>query len=71
MLEEKKADIVGKLITKLSHINKNDMEAALSASQILIDIVEIEKTIEIFFENDAKYLHQLIVLAVDCENKSN
>ena len=71
MLEEKKADIVGKLITKLSHINKNDMEAALSASQILIDIVEIEKTIEIFFDNDAKYLHQLIVLAVDCENKSN
>lgn len=47
------------------------MEAALSASQILIDLVEIEKTIEIFFTNDAKYLQQMINLAADCENKSN
>lgn len=71
LLEEKKGQIVSKLITKLSYSNRNDMEAALSASQILIDLVETEKTIELFFADDAKHLQTIIDLAADCENKSN
>ena len=47
------------------------MEAALNASSVLIELVESEKTLEIFMDDDAKLIGELIDLAVDQSNSHN
>jgi len=47
------------------------MEAALNASSVLIELVESEKTLEIFMEDDGKLIGEIIDLAVDQSNSHN
>jgi hypothetical protein len=46
-LREKKMFVITQLISSLSHINR-EMEASLNAQDVLIELVETEKTLEIF-----------------------
>ena len=47
------------------------MEASLSACQVLIELVELEKTVGLFFDNDGAFLVRIMKLAVDCSNAFN
>ena len=59
------------MVDQLSHRAAPDDEAALSAQQILIEMIETEKTCELFFENNAEILGRIMDLAVDCSNVFN
>ena len=50
-LNEKKLFVTRELIASLGHKNR-DVETALNASAVLIELVESEKSLEIFMEND-------------------
>ena len=47
VLNEKKLFVIMKLISALGHGNR-DMEASLNAQDVLIELIETEKTLEIF-----------------------
>ena len=68
LLEEKKIMVVNELIKTLGHKNQNDMEASLNAKAILIDLIETEKTFEIFMNNDAQMIATMVELAADPSN---
>jgi hypothetical protein len=68
LLEEKKIMVVNELIKTLGHKNQNDMEASLNAKAILIDLIETEKTFEIFMNNDAQIIATMVELAADPSN---
>lgn len=53
LLETKKIMVVKELIKTLSHKNRDDQEASLNARSVLIDLIETEKTFEIFMQNNA------------------
>lgn len=44
--------VINELISKLSHKNRDDIESSLNAKSVLIDLIETEKTFELFLEND-------------------
>lgn len=71
ILEQKKIMVVKELIKKLSHRNRDDTEGSLNARTCLIELIEIEKTFEIFFLNDADLINQIVELAADPSNKFN
>jgi len=71
LLEEKKIMVVKELIQTMSHKNRDDTEASLNARSVLIDLVETEKTFEIFMNNDAALVHQMVELASDPSNQFN
>lgn len=56
VLESKKQMVVQELIKKLSHRNYKDTEASLNAKAVLIDLIETEKTFELFMANKAKLI---------------
>jgi hypothetical protein len=68
LLEEKKIMVVNELIKTLGHKNQNDIEASLNAKAILIDLIETEKTFEIFMNNDAHMIATMVELAADPSN---
>ena len=55
----------------MSHKNRDDTEASLNAKTVLIDLIETEKTFEIFMENDAELVSNIVELAVDPSNQFN
>lgn len=68
LLEEKKIMVVNELIKTLGHKNQSDIEASLNAKAILIDLIETEKTFEIFMNNDAHMIATMVELAADPSN---
>ena len=71
LLEQKKIMVVRELISTLSHKNRDDVEASLNAKSVLIDLIETEKTFEIFMQNEAAMVHQMVELAADPSNQFN
>lgn len=71
LLETKKIMVVKELIKTLSHKNRDDQEASLNARSVLIDLIETEKTFEIFMQNNADLVNQMVVLAADPSNQFN
>ena len=69
-LNEKKLLVTQKLISALSHKNR-DIEASLNACAVLIELVESEKTLEIFMEDEARLVGHMFDLAVDPSNGAN
>ena len=68
LLEEKKVMVVRELINTLSHKNRDNMEASLNAKSVLIDLIETEKTFEIFMQNEAAMISHMVELAADPSN---
>ena len=71
ILRDKKHMVVNGLINTLSYRNRGNMEDSLNATAILIELVELEKTFEIFMANGAEKVGQIMELAVDCSNHHN
>jgi Mg/Co/Ni transporter MgtE len=71
LLEQKKIMVVKELIKTMSHKNFADQEASLNARSVLIDLIESEKTFEIFMNNDAELIGKIIELAADPSNQFN
>jgi len=63
--------VINELINTLGHSNKTDLEASLNASEVLMDLVANEKTLDIFMEEDAKLIGEIMELAVDPMNCHN
>lgn len=71
ILQRKKVTVIQRLITSLSHKNRDNIEEALNASAVLIELIELEKTFEIFLDNKAELLGRIMELAADPSNKFN
>ena len=71
ILHEKKRHVVRELILTLGHRNREDLEASLNASTVLIDLIEMDKTFQIFLENDSEFIKQMVELAIDASNAIN
>ena len=71
LLETKKIMVDKELIKTLSHKNRDDQEASLNARSVLIDLIETEKTFEIFMQNNADLVNQMVELAADPSNQFN
>jgi len=71
VLASKKEQVIGNLINMLDHRNKSDIEISLNSSTVLVELIEIEKTFEIFFKNNAKLVSRIIELAIDPSNSFN
>jgi hypothetical protein len=57
VLERKRRELLVQLIEAMSHSNRDDMEASLNASTLLIDLIDQESrgvatTMEIFMANE-------------------
>lgn len=63
--------MIGKLIRNLSHRNLGNMEESLNSTAVLIELVEIERSFELLFMNNAKFLRKLIGLSIDPSNHFN
>ena len=70
-LQRKKEFVVSSLIQLMNHRNRDSIEDSLNAMYILIEMVEVEKTFDIFMVNDGDKIGEIIELAVDCENEFN
>jgi hypothetical protein len=70
-LKQKKLMVINELINTLGYSNKTDLEASLNASEVLMDLVANEKTLDIFMEEDAKLVGEIMELAVDPMNSHN
>ena len=63
--------VISSLINVLGHKNQSSIEDSLNATQILIEMIELEKTFEIFMMNQAAMVGTIIELAIDCSNHHN
>lgn len=63
--------VIDGLIGILSYRNRDNLEDSLNATQILVEMVELEKTFEIFMMNGAEKIGTIMELAVDCTNSFN
>jgi len=71
VLEKKKQMVVTSLVRLLGFRNQDSLEDSLNAMYILIEMVEVDKTFELFMGNDAEIVGDLVELAVDPENQFN
>ena len=71
ILQQKKVMVVDGLLGVLSHKNRSNVDDSINATEILIEIVEIEKTFDIFMMNKADKVGTIMELAVDCSNSFN
>lgn len=76
VLQAKRREVVNKLVEAMSHSNRDDMEASLNASTLLIDLVDQENrggssALDIFIEDDGKIVGRIIYLANDPANSFN
>ena len=69
-MKEKKLLVVQELIGTLGHKN-SDIEGSLNASAVLIELVETDKTLEIFMEDEGKLIGDMFEMAVDPSNGPN
>ena len=70
VLDSKKEMVINKLLGAMSHSNK-DVETALNASSLIIELIETQKTFEIIMSNEAKMVADIIALAIDPSNSFN
>ena len=47
------------------------MEASLNAQDVLMELVETEKTLEVFLQDDGMLITQMLDLAIDPSNSHN
>ena len=52
-------------------MNRDDIDTSLNACNILIDLAELDKTKELFFDNNAQRIGKIIDLAIDPQNYFN
>jgi hypothetical protein len=71
MLNNKKNMVVDELIKQLGHKNRDDIDTSLNACNILIDLAELDKTKELFFDRNADRIGKIIDLALDPQNYFN
>ena len=71
ILMQKKMLVIKDLVSSLSHKNKDNTESAMNASAVLIELIENEKTMELFLEKDAQPVSDMMELAIDPSNYSN
>ena len=70
-LQAKKRMVIKQLISGLSHSNRSNTEVSLNSCTVLIELIEIEKTFELFFANDSAFVRRIIELAIDPSNAFN
>lgn len=63
--------MISRLINGLSHSNKGNIEVSLNSSSVLVELIEIEKTFELFFANDSRFIRRIVELAIDPSNDFN
>jgi hypothetical protein len=63
--------VINELINTLGYSKNTDLEASLNASEVLMDLVANEKTLDIFMEEDAELIGEIMELAVDPMNSHN
>jgi hypothetical protein len=63
--------VINELINTLGYSKNTDLEAPLNASEVLMDLVANEKTLDIFMEDDAELIGEIMELAVDPMNSQN
>lgn len=71
ILQDKKHMVINELIGILGHRNRDNLEDSLNAVSILVEMVELEKTFEIFMMNGAEKVGTIMELAVDPTNSFN
>lgn len=71
ILQRKKVMVVDGLLSTLSYKNRSNLDDSINATEILIELVEIEKTFDIFMMNKADKVGTIMELAVDCSNSFN
>lgn len=71
VLQQKKVMVVDGLLSILSYRNQDNVEDSLNATAILIELIEVEKTFDLFMMNNAEKVGNIIELAVDCSNQFN
>ena len=71
LLEQKKRFVIRELIMVMSHKNYKDCEASLNASSVLIELIETEKTFQIFMNQEGELARLMLTLAVDPSNQFN
>lgn len=71
VLDASKLHVVRELIKQLECRNNADLEAPLNASAVLSELVETEKTFEIFMQNDAQLVGRIMESALDPTNTEN
>jgi len=71
VLQQKKLMVIDGLLGILSYKNQGDMEDSLNSMEILIELVEIEKTFDVFMMNKAEKVGTIMELAIDCSNSFN
>jgi len=71
ILQDKKHMVINELIGILGYRNRDNLEDSLNAMQILIEMIELEKTFEIFMMNGAEKIGTIMELAVDPTNSFN
>ena len=71
LLTTKKKYVIEKLLDNLSLMKRGNDGLALSTQQILIDLIEIDKTLSIFYEDDARLLKRMMALISDTANTFN
>lgn len=71
LLSQKKKYVIEKLLDNLSLMHRGDEGLALSTQQVLIDLVELEKTLAIFYQDDGALLERLMNLISDSANSFN
>jgi hypothetical protein len=70
-LRVKKDMVINRLINGLSHSNRGNIEVSLNSCTVLIELIEIEKSFELFFQDDCRFIRRLIELATDPSNEFN
>jgi hypothetical protein len=70
-LQKKKEMVIGRLLNGLSHSNRGNIEVSLNSCTVLVELIEIEKTFEMFFANNCVYIRRIIELAIDPSNEFN
>lgn len=53
VLNNKKNRVISRLLDMLDHRNSSDLEQSLNSCSVLIELIDNDKTIELFFNNDA------------------
>lgn len=71
VLKQKKEMVIGKLLNGLTHSNRGNVEVSLNSSTVLIELIEIEKTFELFFANNCVHIKRIVELAIDPSNAFN
>ena len=71
VLQEKRIMVIDSLLGILSYKNQGNLEDSMNAMDILIELVELEKTFDIFMMNKAEKVGIIMELAIDCSNSFN